>query len=348
MKNILVDQTQLGNFCGFGNIAENFAPRLAALREPDLHFVFAVPQRFFGAFGSGVDYVSREHFRRDVARLGRHIDLWHATHQFFDYRQRRSDCVQLLTVHDLNFLTEKHGLHRLKHMLRTRYRVNHSDYITVISSYVRDQLMAFMDVGPRQVEVIYNGISDMDSTEQKRPDFVGKRPFFVAIGQVRRKKNLHTLVPMMDLFPDHDLFICGDNSFAYPELYALVKTHAAGRVHVVGRVAADEKTWLYAHADALLFPSRLEGFGIPVLEAMRVGCRVVSSRFSCMEEICRNHAAYWDDYSPEAMAGTVRKAIDGWSRSGVEAQQACSYSKTYNYDNYTQRYLSLYRRLLGL
>ena len=348
MKNILVDQTQLGNFCGFGNIAENFAPRLAAVHEPDLHFIFAVPQRFFGVFGDSVDYVSREHFHRDVARLDKHIDLWHATHQLFDYRRQHAGIIQLLTVHDLNFLTEKHGLHRLKHMLRTRYRVSHYDYITVISSYVRDQLMAFMDVGKRPVEVIYNGISDFDPNEQKQPRFIGSRPFFLAIGQVREKKNLHTLVPMMDLFPDHDLFICGDNSFNYPELYRLMKTHALGRVHVVGKVEANEKTWLYAHADALLFPSRLEGFGIPVLEAMRMGCRVVSSRFSCMEEICQSHAAYWDDYSPEAMAATVRKAIDGWDRSSVEAQQACSYSATFNYDDYTQHYLNLYRRLLGL
>ena len=103
-----------------------------------------------------------------------------------------------------------------------------------------------------------------------------------------------------------------------------------------------------AHAEALLFPSKLEGFGIPVLETMRFGTKVFSSRYSCLPEVCSTHASYWDSYEPEAMAQVVKIGMEGWSRNGEEALKAKNYSKNFNYDRYTAEYLSLYKRLLGL
>ena len=120
------------------------------------------------------------------------------------------------------------------------------------------------------------------------------------------------------------------------------------RILLTGKISDDEKRWLYAHAEALLFPSRLEGFGIPVLEAMRFGTKVFSSRYSCLPEICSVHASYWDSYEPEAMARVVREGLAGWSRQGAAAEAAKAYSQSFNYDRYTREYVALYRRLLGV
>jgi glycosyltransferase involved in cell wall biosynthesis len=103
-----------------------------------------------------------------------------------------------------------------------------------------------------------------------------------------------------------------------------------------------------AHADALLFPSKLEGFGIPVLEAMRFGTKVFSSRFSCLPEVCSTHASYWDSYEPELMAEVVKKGLEGWSRDGKLAVEARTYSRSFNYDHYTEQYIALYRQLLHI
>lgn len=350
MKTVVVDFSNFDDMSGFGEIARNYCPRLAATNAPGLHFIFILPERHRGAFGSHIDYVSHEHLKREIRPYRQQIDLWHATHQQFHYRLRGRGIVQLLTVHDLNYLHEKHGIHLLRHQVEMPWLIRRSDAVTVISEYVKHDVEAHIPFLNKELKVIYNGIADVEKGEQHRPSFVadGDR-FFLCIGQVREKKNIHTLVPMMRHFPDHKLFICGANHWAYADrIRSLTAPEDKGRILLTGKIANEEKFWLYAHADALLFPSRLEGFGIPVLEAMRFGTKVFSSRYSCLPEICSTHASYWDSYEPEAMAKVVEEGLAGWSRDGAAAKAAKAYSQSYNYDRYTQEYVALYRQLLGV
>ena len=351
-KTVVVDFSNLDDMSGFGEIARNYCPRLAAVSEPGLHFIFIVPERHRGEFGDHISYVSRENLKADIAPYRQQIALWHATHQQFRYRLHRKGIVQLLTVHDLNYLHEKHGIHLLRHQIEMPWMIRRSDAVTVISNYVKHDVETHIPFQNKELRVIYNGISDVERMPQSRPPFAGAddaAPFFLCIGQVREKKNIHTLIPMMRHFPRHRLFICGANHWSYADtLRAMIAPVDSNRIVLTGKVSDAEKCWLYAHAEALLFPSRLEGFGIPVLEAMRFGTKVFSSRYSCLPEVCATHATYWDSFEPEAMARTVTDGLDAWSRDSEAAQAARAYSQSFNYDRYTRQYISLYRQLLHL
>lgn len=351
MKTVVVDFSNLDDMSGFGEIARNYCPRLAASKADGLHFVFVLPERHRGEFGSHIDYLSREHLKQELKNYKRPIDLWHATDQQFRYRRHGKGTLQLLTVHDLNYLHEKHGIHLLRHQIEMPWLIRRSDAITVISEYVKDDIQAHIPFLNKEPKVIYNGISDVENGPQQQPSFVSSADdrFFICIGQVRRKKNIHTVVPMMKFFPEHRLFICGANHWDYADdIRRMIAPEDRQRILLTGKISDDEKRWLYAHADALLFPSTLEGFGIPVLEAMRFGTKVFSSRYSCLPEVCADHASYWDSYEPEAMAAVVRLGLEEWSRDGQAAQAARDYSRSFSYDRYTQQYITLYRRLLGL
>jgi glycosyltransferase involved in cell wall biosynthesis len=351
MKTVVVDFSNLDDLSGFGEIARNYAPRLsqAAAGMADMHFVFILPEKHRGRFGLHIDYLSREHLKSEARAYSGPIHLWHATHQQFRYRLRRKGILQLLTVHDLNYLHEKHGIHLLKHQLKMPWMIRRSDAVTVISEYVKNDVEQHVPLLNKELHVIYNGISDVESQPRQRPSFVqdDKAPFFLCIGHVREKKNIHTVVPMMKYFPHHQLYICGANHWTYSDhIRGMIAAEDKSRIVLTGKISNEEKCWLFAHADALLFPSRLEGFGIPVLEAMRFGTKVFSSRYSCLPEVCSTHASYWDDYSPEAMARVVRKGLEGWSRDGAEAMQARTYSLSFNYERYTEQYIALYRQML--
>lgn len=353
MKTVVVDFSNLDDLSGFGEIARNYAPRLAqaALGLADMHFVFIVPEQHRGDFGTHVGYLSREHLKKEAKDYDGPIHLWHATHQQFRYRRRQKGTQQLLTVHDLNYLHEKHGIHLWKHQLKMPWIIRRSDAVTVISEYVKKDVEQHVPLLNKELLVIYNGISDVESQPRLRPSFVKDEHsrFFLCIGHVREKKNIHTVVPMMKFFPDHQLYICGANHWTYADrVRSLIAPEDKDRIVLTGKISNEEKCWLFAHAAALLFPSRLEGFGIPVLEAMRFGTKVFSSRYSCLPEVCGTHASYWDDYSPEAMAAVVKNGLAAWSREGAEAAEARTYSLSFNYERYTEQYVALYRRLLSL
>jgi len=349
MYNVLVDFSHLADLNGFGEIARNYAPLLAKADMPDIHLIYIVPDKLVGTFGTHIDYIRRSRKREDLKRLGKHIDLWHATDQQFHLRGGDSRTVQLLTVHDLNFLREKSGLHRWRHIVQLWWRMRRSDYLTCISQYVKDDILGHYSIS-HPIDVIYNGIASHDDGPQQRPAFVSsdEETFFFTIGQIREKKNFQTLVPVMQHFPNHKLYICGDDHFAFAQkLRKLVDEQGEGRVVMTGKIKDEEKRWLYAHAQAFLFPSRLEGFGIPVLEAMRFRCKVFSSRFSSLPEVCSSHASYFDDYTPEAMAATIKQGLSNWQKDGEAAIAALQYSQGFSYERYTQQYVSLYARLLG-
>lgn len=350
-KTIVIDFSLYDGFFGFGEIVRNYCPRLAALHLPDIHLVFILPQKHCGEFGSHIDYIATENFNTEAEKYRDVADLWHLTNQNSRYRLFGKKSIQLLTIHDLNYLHEKHGIHLWKRKLMMPLFINRSDYLTVISEYVKNDVMANIPRLKMVPQVIYNGICDVEKGPQEKPAFIENddERFFFTIGQVRRKKNFHVLVPMMHHFPNHKLYICGDNQTDYrDEIAQLANDGLSDRVLLPGRVSDAEKNWLYAHAEAFLFPSLFEGFGLPVLEAMRFGTKVFSSRYTSLPEICSTHASYWDSYEPEQMAAIVKEGIKDWSRDGKAAREAAEYSRSFNYDRYTQEYVSLYRRLLGL
>lgn len=256
----------------------------------------------------------------------------------------------ILTIHDLNFLHEKKGIHRLKTLWKMKWHIRRSDHITVISEYVKDDLLNHIDIGNKPLDVIYNGIKDTDLELQKKPEYIkDDKKFFFTIGQTRAKKNFKTLIPMMKFLPEYKLYICGKPySKHYYELQRIKEEWGTENVIFTGEISNAEKNWMYAHCEAFLFPSLLEGFGLPVLEAMRFNAKVFSSRFTSLPEVCKNHATYFDSYVPEEMAATVKAGIAQWSKDSEEAKAAREYSLGYTYSKYTQTYINLYKKMLGI
>lgn len=346
MKNVAIDLRFIDCYTGFGDICRNYARRIAAADTPGIHFILMVPKKHFGEFGDSVTYISSDTPGEDIRERGLEIDLWHSTDQLYEYFYKSPATKHLLTIHDLNFLYEKKHIHRWKHVWKFRNRVKEADYISFISHFVENDVDRTYGLAGKPHRVIYNGIRPVGDSNGVRPGFVEDEDerFFLAISQIRRKKNFHTLVPMMGYFPEHKLYICGDDEFDYAgEIRRLIDKLGLDRVKLTGRVSDDEKTWLYRHCEAFLFPSRAEGFGIPVIEAMQQGCKVFSSRLTSLPEICGPYATYWDNFEPEHMARVVMEGLSG--DDGMTGKRK-AYASSFNYDRYTADYLQLYSEIL--
>ena len=351
MKNVVIDFSELDNFCGFGDIARNYAPQLAHLESPDLHFIFMVPDDKVGAYGTGVDYISMDHPREDLQRLGLKVDLWHATDQLYHYRMTGKDIIQVLTIHDLNFLYEKRQrVSRWKHLFRLWMKIRQSDALTFISQFAYNEVNDHYNLSKKTTRVIYNGITPLNKVKAVQPVFVKDKDekFFFTIGQIRRKKNFHTLVPMMKYFPDYHLYICGDKQHPQyvKDIEQAIQDAAPDRIQLTGRISAENKKWLFEHCQGFLFPSLLEGFGIPVLEAMSLGAKVFSSRLTSLPEVCGRHAYYFDDFVPEHMAHVVEAGLRDHNRLLIDEEKA--HARSFDYDSYVAEYIALYRKLLKL
>ena len=345
MKNILIDLSHLGTYCGFGYVEKEFSKQLALQRDDQLHFILMVPERFVGFLGPDFDYIRKEYARKDLKALGKPVDLWHATTQMFRFRQHAKGRLQLLTIHDLNYLYEKQFYSIWKHQLQQKHYVRHSDYVTTISKFVEDEVSRHVGFRGKAHRVVYNGVGWLPGSPMRKPDFVtdGNKILFT-IGQIREKKNFMKLVEMMPYMEGYSLYICGDKHFKFArQLEQRIAELNTGRIFLPGTISDEEKVWLYQHCDAFLFPSRLEGFGLPLIEAMQFGKHVFSSRLTCLPEIGKDYAFYWDHFEPQYMADEVKKGLlKPVDRAEIE------YARSYSFEQYTKEYIALYKELLGV
>ena len=307
-----------------------------------------VPRRYFGHFGDNVSYISFENPLEDLHRLGIKIDLWHATDQLFKFRPHQKGMKQLLTVHDLINFQKKKGIHKIKHLLKFRWRVTHSHCISVISDYVKDELLSYGIARNIPVVEIPNGVRELENDPRVKPSFVGENDkFFFAIGQVCPRKNFESIVAMMREFPEYKLFIGGvcDSRYAREFKSALAESPESDRIVMTGGISDEEKNWMYAHCEAFLMPSLMEGFGLPVVEAMRFGKPVFCANATSLPEVGDKYAYYWNDFAPEAMAKVVRDGLASFSYE-TDGIAEIEYSKKYSYQQFTRMYVELYRKIL--
>lgn len=346
---VLIDLTKIGNpTFGFGSISLNYEKLFADYKDHEFDFIFLVPENYVGRFPDKVKYIQVSKWYRYFPFLLPKVQVWHTTTQQVQYLRLTKQTKQILTIHDLNFLHEKQWYSILKHLWRIRRFMKKASVVTTISGYVKNDISDHVKTKGKEIQVIYNGIERIDGQKAKRPDFVNDRLFFFTIGQIRKKKNFHTLLEVMKSFPEYDLYICGDDHFEYATLLrALIAEKKLTNVYLTGPISGDEKVWMYQNCQAFLFPSTLEGFGIPVIEAMQFGKPVFSSSCSSLPEVCGKHAFLWEDFDPVKMVALIKNNLSDFYKDSGRIEAARQYAFSFSYEKHINEYLKLYKELLN-
>lgn len=344
-KKILIDLSILRHpMCGLGQIALNYGrwyQTHATELADQLDITLLVPKNYIGAFGSDVRYLKRNDIRRKLPWTMPYFDIWHAINQATAFRPKSHRTRFIFTIHDVNFLHEKTDEKQNKYRRKLQRMCDHASEFTFISRFAQDDTSRVIDLRGKPTRVIYNAVEDLTIGDQEKPDKLTNPdiPFFLALGEVKEKKNIHTLLPMMELFPEHHLVIAGNDSTEYAaHLRALAAVNP--RIHIIGIVSDPQRRWLYSHCTALLFPSIAEGFGLPIIEAMQWGKPVFCSDRTSLPEIGSTHAHYFHNFEPHGMAEIVRQGLAEYNDQKSEA--ARNYAASFSYEKHMRNYIDLY------
>lgn len=129
-----------------------------------------------------------------------------------------------------------------------------------------------------------------------------KKPFLVYTGNLYPHKNVGVLVQAAEKLKINVAIVCARSVF---EKRLPVSPYA----HYLGRLSDKELIELYHEASAFVFPSLIEGFGLPGLEAMSVGLPVIAARASCLPEIYGDAALYFDPYSVDDLVSKIKSVL---------------------------------------
>jgi Glycosyltransferase len=248
----------------------------------------------------------------------------------------------------LNFLIEKNEAKKFKYLKRLQKNIDRADYITTISDYTKKAIEDHMDLQGKSIRTIYNGIRINPRGSGHKPGFVDNKKFFFSIGIFNGKKNFHVLLPVMKHFMDYKLIIAGDKDTSYGKQVQqqINDMGLTGRVILPGKIDDSEKTWLYEHCDAFLFPSLAEGFGMPVIEAMKFGKPVFLSKYTSLPEIGGDSAFFFENFDEEYMSSFIKSRLSYYNENqDTLSGQIREHADSFSWESCITQYLKLYNEI---
>jgi glycosyltransferase involved in cell wall biosynthesis len=230
--------------------------------------------------------------------------------------------ARVVTVHDLHYRVhpEAHfGIRALGMRALVPLAVRRAHRVIVPSETTRADLLRFTGVSPERVEVIPEGLgqsprSDGDRAGARERLAAGERPVLLSVSAKRPHKNLARLIGAVAEIPTERrplLVLPGYPTPHEQELRELaLRRGVEGDVRFLGWVSADVLESLYAAADAFVFPSLYEGFGLPVLEAMARGVPVATSGRASLAEVAGDAALKFDPEDERSIATALERMLD--------------------------------------
>jgi glycosyltransferase involved in cell wall biosynthesis len=252
------------------------------------------------------------HWRTAWSRLGRGSVEWLAgpldVFHFSDwmYPPQRAG-LRVTTIHDLVPLRHPEWVHPQTYRMHARkyaHAARTCDLIVVNSEFTAGEVVELLGFQPERISVAHPGLGPAFRPEGPARDLGG--PYLLTVATLERRKNLETLLEAMPLVrerhPELHLAVAGAPGWQAPSL-------DAEGVLPLGYVDDDELGALYRGANLFVYPSRFEGFGMPIVEAMACGTPVVASTHPSLDEACGGAAVRAYPDSAEAIAEAIEEGL---------------------------------------
>lgn len=228
---------------------------------------------------------------------------------------------KVMSIMDLSYLSypmlfRKKDLHQLVHW--TAYSAARAARIFTISQFSKHAIIEAYHVPEESVIVTYPGFT-MDTTQPEQniaKKYKCNSSYILSVGTLQPRKNYSLLIEAFAKYCKNtkdsktDLLIVGKKGWLYEKILNAPKSFGIeDRVKFLSYVPDADLPSLYKQAQCFCLPSLYEGFGLPVLEAMAVGCPVVVSNSSSLPEIAGEAGIYVDPMDVDAIAKGIAKAV---------------------------------------
>ena len=264
----------------------------------------------------------------------------------------------IVTIHDLGYLhvPDAHTSSQRRMLdLTTRWSAKVAHHIVVPSQRTRDDLIVHYRVPETRISVIHHGVEarfrdvNQIQTERLRTRYGLVKPFVLAVGTIQPRKNLPLLTQAVAQSQlDHDVVIAGKRGWMSERVTTALEAAGLGqRLRMIDYVPDEDLPALYAAADVFVQPSRFEGFGMPVLEAMSAGTPVLSASGSSLTEITGDAASLFDPDDVSMLAELLKHMASDSALRARSIQRGLARSASFTWERAARQTRSIVENALS-
>jgi glycosyltransferase involved in cell wall biosynthesis len=265
---------------------------------------------------------------------------------------------KVTTIHDLNLLRarntdKKQIVFRFKQFVGQfvfRSVAQTSRFIITPTQYVKNDVVQTLRVASEKVVVTSEAADPKEISALKPYDHPYKQ-FIMYVGRQVDYKNIKRLGDahqiLLEKHPDLGLILVGSLNEAAQRNKAYFKKKGYKNITFTGFIPDEERDWLFKQAEAYVFPSLMEGFGLPGLEAMGYGTPVISSNTTCLPEVYGDAAHYFDPNSTDDMARAIDEVLTDETLRKSLIEKGERQLQKYSWEDVAKKTLEVYRLALG-
>lgn len=256
---------------------------------------------------------------RDLERDG--INLYHGLSHELPAGIAESKVKSVVTVHDLIFMRFPMQFGVFNYLIyksKLRYACEAADKIIAISEKTKADVVGLLKITPDKIKVIYQGCDPIFSEKQTTEELTKVKEqynlpakFILSVGTIEQRKNLLLIAMALAGVPDDVFLVVVGRPTKYIEKVKayLTANNLLHRVIFLHDVLFYQLPAIYRQAAVFVYPSRYEGFGIPVLEALNCGAPVIAATGSCLEEAGGPHSLYVDPDDAAGLTSAINKVM---------------------------------------
>ena len=286
------------------------------------------------------------------------IDIFHGLSNELPLNIHQSEVKSIVTIHDLIFLRYPqyyHSIDRKIYTYKFRKACENADKIIAISECTKRDIIEFFRIPADKIEVVYQGCDPSfihPVAEEKKREVRAKYQlpdhYILNVGSIEERKNALSAVQALMMLPEQiHLVIVGRHTEYTDKVEHFIKENKLEeRVHIISNVPFDDLPAFYQLAEIFVYPSRFEGFGIPIIEALYSGIPVVAATGSCLEEAGGPDSIYVHPDDIKGMADALKQIYTDPERKKNMIEKGHSFAKRFSEEKQAEEILNIYKKLM--
>ncbi|MCR5077585.1 MAG: glycosyltransferase family 4 protein [Prevotella sp.] len=361
----------VSNRTGLGSYGRNLINDLAAINSTDRILLFAPDSghadlREQVVMRGNVRLICPEnlHFRfqRDLWRTHgivrslreNGVHIFHGLSGELPHGLKAAGIRGIVTIHDLIFLRHPEYYNWIDVQIYKRkfhQTLREADRIIAISECTKRDILHYGNFPEDRIDVIYQSCdtrfkqrSDELTKQRVRQQYSLPNRYILNVGTVEERKNVLLAIRALRNLPDElHLVVVGRQTKYQRTLQKELNDGLSSRVHFLQGVPNADLYAIYQQAQCFVYPSRYEGFGIPIIEAIQSGLPVVAATGSCLEEAGGPDCLYVDPDDPEAMSEAISSLLTGSNESTARSKE---YVRRFENNSVAQQIQHIYQQII--